>query len=805
MGTNTITYLDRTFDAHDVISGNAYYARPLNSASLEIDTFSFDVQSDDTSLTEFIRNTPLTFYHDGNQMGIFYVQTISRTSINTYHFTCTSTVGLLDETYHDGGIYTGETVREVCTDICKPLTCYVKSNIANIKLYGWLPIATRRENLAQVLFAVGATLKVDYNGAIRIEGLWDGQSSEITASEMYAGGSVEYATPVTEVIVTEHAYSQSPTEVTKLFNGTTAEDDKITFNSPCYDLEATGFEIKESGANYAIVTAGSGVLNGKKYTHVTRQVTRQITPKTRSLVKQSGNAIKVEKATLVSLVNANAIAERLAEYYSHNERINNKIVIKRETPGDVVQISHPYGGEVTGCIESTDITVSGRLAAQESVLVGYKPQNIGEQEYYDTVEVLTKDGTWTVPESVKSLRVILIGGGQGGNEGKAGANADTNSGMQSGTNGASGGAGGTGGLGGNIFQKTIVVYPGQIFNVSIGEGGKGAAYNADESSIGELGGNSTFGELTSANGSAAIAGFFDLTSGLTYGKQGDSGYPGASGGAGGKYNEIGQNGESVQTFMGGESHSPSDKNGGYKETYYEQSGSSSGGSETRTLWESDSVWHSGRNSYDFTRSRGYQRSGGYADISWDTFNNGAKGQTVYDVYSSTEMRKYNATLIEKIPYINKYQYKVTTTTTIYSATKKTKDTRYVKSYGGGGGGGAAFGANGLPAVMYGVGGQGANASAPLVPTNRGQGGAGGNGGGGGGGAGGFLMQTGSDASATYDDVSGGTGGAGSNGGDGAPGCVLIYYRLPKALSASGEIHDKNGKIISDKYGRRLVV
>lgn len=71
MGTNTITYLDRTFDAHDVISGNAYYARPLNSASLEIDTFSFDVQSDDTSLTEFIRNTPLTFYHDGNQMGIF--------------------------------------------------------------------------------------------------------------------------------------------------------------------------------------------------------------------------------------------------------------------------------------------------------------------------------------------------------------------------------------------------------------------------------------------------------------------------------------------------------------------------------------------------------------------------------------------------------------------------------------------------------------------------------------------------------------------------------------------------------------
>jgi hypothetical protein len=802
MGTNTITYLDRTFDAHDVISGNAYYARPLNSASLEIDTFSFDVQSDDTSLTEFIRNTPLTFYHDGNQMGIFYVQTISRTSINTYHFTCTSTVGLLDETYHDGGIYTGETVRKVCTDICSPLTCYVKSNIANIKLYGWLPIATRRENLAQVLFAIGATLKVDYNGAIRIEGLWDGQSSQITASEMYAGGSVEYATPVTEVIVTEHAYSQSPTDVTKLFNGTTAEGDKITFNSPCYDLEATGFEIKESGANYAIVTAGSGVLNGKKYAHVTRQVTRQIKPKTRSLVKQSGNAIKVEKATLVSLVNANAVAERLAEYYSHNERINNKIVIKREIPGDVVQISHPYGGEVTGCIESTDVTVSGRLAAQESVLVGYKPQNIGEQEYYDTVEVLTKDGTWTVPESVKSLRVILIGGGQGGNEGKAGENADTNSGMQSGTNGALGGEGGAGGMGGNILQKTLEVSAGQTFRVAIGAGGKGATYNPDEDSTGAAGENSTFGELTSADGSAAIAGFFDLTSGLTYGKQGDKGYSGATGGNGGKYNETGKNGGAVQTFAGGESVAPSTKSGGYKETYYEKSGSSSGGSETRNVFESDhGPIVSGHTSYSFSRANGYRDSGSYESYHWDDLKKGVTSATVYYAQSPTKMFQDSFRLVSH----SGNMYTVSINTTIFSAAIKTNDTRYVKNYGGGGGGGAAFGENGIDAAEYGVGGQGANALAPVEPTVPGQGGAGGNGGGGGGGAGGFLMQTGSDASATYDDVSGGTGGAGSNGGDGAPGCVLIYYRLPKALSDSGAVHDKNGKIISDKYGRRLVV
>lgn len=706
MGTNTITYLDRTFDAHDVISGNAYYARPLNSASLEIDTFSFDVQSDDTSLTEFIRNTPLTFYHDGNQMGIFYVQTISRTSINTYHFTCTSTVGLLDETYHDGGIYTGETVREVCTDICSPLTCYVKSNIANIKLYGWLPIATRRENLAQVLFAIGATLKVDYNGAIRIEGLWDGQSSEITASEMYAGGSVEYATPVTEVIVTEHAYSQSTTEVTELFNGTTSAGDKITFDDPCYDLEATGFEITESGANYAIVTAGSGVLNGKKYTHVTRQIITPTNTRSRSLVKQSDNTVKVENATLVSLVNANAVAERLAEYYSHNERINNKIAIKREIPGDVVQITHPYGGEVTGCIESADVTVSGRLAAQESVLVGYKPQDIGEQEYYDTVEVLTEDGTWTVPENVTSVRIVLIGGGQGGSSGCKGSDGKGN-------NGGAGGIAGKGGSGGKVYTKTLTVNQGQQFQLAIGKGGTGGAYVTSESADGKSGTSTTFGEFSSNVGASSDVGFTDPTSQQQYAARGLSGKTGGSGGNGGDSTTTlkGTNGESIDVYAGG-----AGRNG-----------------ITRT---SNSTGEKAANSGGGGGGAAYGNDGGeasYGGLRWENFD---------------------------MPNLKGYHW---------------------SGYGGNGG-------------------TGANAIfSDYADTAYGRGGIGGNGGGGGGGAGVCTAIGGSW------DNDPGNGGAGSNGGDGAPGCVLIYYRLPKALSASGAVHDKNGKIISDKYGRRLVV
>lgn len=710
MTGNSIIYGDRTLTNLDVKEGRTTSERSPIGDVLTIDTLEFDVVSEDTTLTDFIRNTPLTFFRDDEQMGIFYVQKISRTSINTYHFACTSTVGLLDETYHDGGIYTGETVREVCTDICSPLTCYVKSNIANIKLYGWLPIATRRENLVQVLFAVGATLKVDYNGAIRIEGLWDGQSSEITASEMYAGGSVEYATPVTEVIVTEHAYSQSTTEVTKLFNGTTSEGDKITFDDPCYDLEATGFEITESGANYAIVTAGSGVLNGKKYTHVTRQIITPTNTRSRSLVKQSDNTVKVENATLVSLVNANAVAERLAEYYRHNERINNKIAIKREVPGDVVKIAHPYGGTVSGCIESTDVIVSSKLAAEESVLVGYKPQDIGEQEYYDTVEVLTKDGTWTVPDGVTSVRIVLIGGGAGGDSGERGENGESTdeatntNGTPRPGKGGKGGKGGTAGKGGKIYTIELKVTPNDQFNAKIGVKGVGGEYSSDTVNAGTAGTDTSFAGYTSQDGASSSEGFSEPTMGITYGVWGTDGITGADGGDGGVPSTdekvSGSPGGDVLTYLGGK-----------------------GG----------------------TGVRGTKRDGTVVGGS-----GGGGGGAAYGINGSD-------------------------------------------------GGNAIMNSGGLRTIHGYTGGNGGTPDAIIAPTIYGAGGHGGHGGGGGGGVGAVTLN------ATYSSESGGAGGAGTSGTDGAPGCVLIYYRLPKALSASGAVRDKNGKIISDKYGRRLVV
>ena len=201
-------------------------------------------------------------------------------------------MALLEQSTHYGGIYTGQTVAQVVAHICN-IPYLIQTRFAGVKLYGWLPIATRRDNLIQVLFAVGANTKVDQNGTLRIESLWDGVASSIPEDRVFLGDSVQYAARVTQVSVLEHQYIPG-SETVDLFDGTAAEGDIIQFSEPVYDLSAEGFSVLESGANYAKLSAGTGKLTGKKYVHTTRDVRAQVLP------DDVPNVVEVTEATLVS-------------------------------------------------------------------------------------------------------------------------------------------------------------------------------------------------------------------------------------------------------------------------------------------------------------------------------------------------------------------------------------------------------------------------------------------------------------------------------------------------------------------------
>lgn len=515
---------------------SAFQEMALDESNLSFDTVSAEIYTKTAGklLAALPDNTPIVIYRDNAIKARFVKRGISRIGPNTYSLTGQSPMGALSKMPHPGSIYTGQTVEEVAKEICGSIPILVKTVYAGTKLYGWLPYAngkdrSARDNLVQVLFAIGAYLRTDLNGVLRIEPLWDGAASTISVDRSYSGGTVKYDSPISAVTVTEHQYIAG-TDEKELFSGTSQQGDIITFSEPMHSLTATGFTILESGANYAKISAGSGSLKGKTYIHNTRLVTQTVTENAAENVKS------VTDATLVSLVNSSAVAKRLADYYKCRETITNGIVSGQEKPGHVVSVYHPYDKKmVSACIVSLDTTMSGTLKSEMAALVGFLPPQPETTEYYDERVLLTGSGEW---ESVidGEIRVVVIGGGETGTSGSAGSSAGISSQSKSGSSGSysgssagQGGEGGEGGSGGKILIASLNVITGQKFQYA-------AAQPA---------GNSTFGELSSASGETSVDGYYDLVTQTFFGRKGANGIKGGNGGS------PGNNGQSVGDYLGG--------------------------------------------------------------------------------------------------------------------------------------------------------------------------------------------------------------------------------------------------------------
>lgn len=150
---------------------------------------------------------------------------------------------------------------------------------------------------------------------------------------------------------------------------------------------------------------------------------------------------------------------------------------------------------------------------------------------FEGMEVLTESGQWTAPEEAgTTLRVILVGGGNGGNTGADGTWDAP-------------GENGEDGVGALIWAGTIQINSQQTFDVTIGQGG----------SIGQDGTATVFGQYSSANGQRYSPSYTDVASGNAYGRTGVQS-PAPNTGDGGKGGEGGIKGnrhEESFTFPGG--------------------------------------------------------------------------------------------------------------------------------------------------------------------------------------------------------------------------------------------------------------
>lgn len=743
MGKNIIRYKEYTFGLNDDIkSGNCFLSNSLLGDTLSINTLEFQVESEAENLADFERNSPVTYLYDGKQIGVFYVQNVERVQANTYDFSAVSSIGLLSEGRHYGGIYTGQTVQELVSDICGSIPFILKTNLQKIKLYGWLPVAAPRDNLAEVLFAIGASVRSDLHGILRIEPLWDGIANHLNRDRMYEGPSVKYASKVTQVIVTEHQYVEGGSEK-KLFEGTSQQGDIITFDSPMHDLTASGFSILESGANYAKISGGSGTLTGREYIHNTREVIRNVND------AQEPNIKTVKNATLVSLVNSHAVAERMVNYFQWAETIQSSVVYQGEIPGDRLAACHPYDRRAAAsCLESADINLSNILKSDEKLLVGFVPPK-PEAGYYDVTERIVQDGAWQVPEGVTHIRAVIIGGGQGGWSGLPGEDSPNEDALQTTstignvttynngrnpTKPGEGGAAGAGGQPGKIYIIDIDVNPGDSFNIAIGQGGTGGIAGST-SNEGENGGPTQFGPYSSEAGSGNPNGFLEETSMEILASAGKNGIPGGSGNGSYRDGEEWINVTGQTITADGQQYKPGANSDTEKEDYR--------GSTAQ-----------GHGYVEATARGGYGGGAAY----------GADGENGYDAIETGDTGPNG--------YVN--------TTSSRAESQGAK------------------------------GGNGATALPPPDQETIGSGGMGGNGGGGAGSRGRGLstnrVQTSLGTKATLTNYAAeiAEGGQGSNGGKGGSGGIIIYYSSPIRTS-SGAVYDRNGRMILDKLGRRLIV
>lgn len=472
--------------------------------------------------------TRITYYADGEIAGVFYVKTVERVQRAWYKIHAVSAIGLLDKQYHKGGIYTGMYLQDLIEDIVGTDYDYViDGTVAVQTVYGWLPYATRRDNLYQVLLAYGVEITVGDNGSMFFTFPEEMPAAEIPQDRVFVGGKVIYDEPASRIEISEHAYHYDPAneEVILFDNSSDAAvtDSLVVFDQPvfpasiyCSDGNLT---ISSPEANCAVVT-GTGVLKGIPYVHNVRVITQK------NPSAPVEKVVAVQDATLVSFVTADNVLTRLSEYYFNAQRVEQDIKVESEKPGRLYTLEDPFNQFMSGYIARMTKSVTSFARARCRFIQNFEPTGYGASYNNRLLIPLGPNDseTWTIPayvfeKEIPAIRVTLIGKGQDGEAGQDGANGPYSA--DKAAKGGLGGLGGKAGRGGNILTVTVLATG--LTEIAV--------FNDGEESVM----SSLYYNYSSADGAPSRFGYLDVLTQEVFAHPGTDGVDGAPGGDGDFY------------------------------------------------------------------------------------------------------------------------------------------------------------------------------------------------------------------------------------------------------------------------------
>lgn len=429
--------------------------------------------------------------------------------------------------------------------------------VADLPVFGWIPIGTRREALHQLLFAQGISMVHSADGGIILTPLSSAVTGEIPDDNIYANGSEERIQQAKSVAVTEHTFSAPSGNAETLFDNSNsvlrAGEYIVEFqNAPIYGtpVASSGITIKFFNCNAAIVE-GRGVITGTPYVH-----SENVISYTNGNVAD-GADVSVADATLVGSLNSDNVMNRLKAYYCADVRKTNVgIRFNGERCGAVYSFTSPLLQSVSAFLTKYVSRASSFIKSDCEFIRGFNPQKSGG---YSSFAIVPYGSSFTIPDSVRqepspTIRLNIIGvgsNGAAGANGEAGGTIETQSGYSSsGGKGGAGGVGGAGGIGGNIVSYTVDAT--NITAVSVERSGNNTivkTYN----------GSSVVNSYSSASGTPQASGFVNAFTGVAYALPGIKGIDGGNGGDGGYVDQegsavglaMGTNGGDVGNYHGG--------------------------------------------------------------------------------------------------------------------------------------------------------------------------------------------------------------------------------------------------------------
>lgn len=309
-------------------------------------------------------------------MGTFYLDDWSNEDDTLADFTAIDTIGLLDGSPFDGGVYDTH-VASLAAEILSGYPYTLDSVLGEERIQGYIPAGTRREALQQLAFAIGAVVDCSRGEIIRIVPTPQRASGLIgTDRRLQDGGKVTLLALVTAVSVTAHRYI--PGEASEELYKDTLEPGtyRVTFDAPAVadSLAVRGAELSERGVNHCTLTVSKAAevcVTGHKYSDSATVLRREAS----NLPSNAqGNEVSVPDATLVSPDRAAAVAARVLDYYAQRYEQAFRMVAGDEKLADRL-IVESFGGEmVRGVVTKLEFDLTGGFLA-DAKIVGRKLSN----------------------------------------------------------------------------------------------------------------------------------------------------------------------------------------------------------------------------------------------------------------------------------------------------------------------------------------------------------------------------------------------------------------------------------------------